>query len=210
MKKEDFLYTLSRSIHLLPFEARKDSQAIFSHLFRFQYDPQAEAPVLSYVCNERPEVLINLCCGYSHKESSAPCGTVLREILKHEDVTAVILYAEVQGDDAAVPHANINTRVPKPGIGIFWLFFNWIDQSSTFEIIADALNTFRVRPKSTLMTELHVDSVYRTFSRSTRLSSPSSWPTISKFSLSHSIRSSLDRNPISRGGNPSSCSARFY
>ncbi|KPI44518.1 Conidiophore development protein hymA [Cyphellophora attinorum] len=34
--QEDILYELARSIRLLPFEARKDAQIIFSHILRFK------------------------------------------------------------------------------------------------------------------------------------------------------------------------------
>ena len=83
MIQEDFLYTLAHSIHLLPFEGRKDSQAILSTILRFR-PPNSTAelsPALTYVIEERPEVIIELCRGYKNNESVMPCGVVLRESL---------------------------------------------------------------------------------------------------------------------------------
>ena len=146
MKRDDFLYLLARTIHLLPFESRKDSQAIFSYILRFQHPSKDDLPALFYVCEERPEVLIELCRGYAQKESYTPCGMVLREILKHERVTAVILHDQSQGDEPVTRYININAREPVSGNGVLWDFFRWIDESP-FEISADALNTFRVSQK---------------------------------------------------------------
>ena len=144
MKREDFLITLVRSIRLLPFEARKDSQAIFSYSLRFR-PPNSVAedtPGLAYVIDEKPEVLIELCRGYTHKDSAMPCGTVLREILKHEHVTAIIFYDQSRDGEPATAFNDIDTQLQQSGEGVFWDFFNWIDEGA-FEVSADAFTTFR-------------------------------------------------------------------
>jgi len=146
MKTNDFLFTLARSIHLLPFEARKDSQAIFSYALRFRPpgSTDEDAPGLSYVINERPEVLVELCRGYGHRDSALPCGMVLREIIKqHEAVAAIILYDNSQGDGPASTFRDIDTQMIQTGDGVFWEFFKYIDQGA-FEVSADAFTTFRV------------------------------------------------------------------
>ena len=162
---EDLLLTLARSIHKLPFESRKDTQVIFSYVLRFKPSSSADAsdPVaLSFVVNHRPEVVTAICRGYDRKESALPCGSVLREILKHEAITAIVLYNEpgAVGDGANAPAGGAgagavagigtagmpmppNLNTPQTGEGVFWRFFDWIEKG-TFEVSADAFTTFRV------------------------------------------------------------------
>ncbi|KAI8160538.1 Conidiophore development protein hymA [Colletotrichum sp. SAR 10_70] len=120
--EEDLLYLLAVNLWRLPFESRKDTQVIFSYVFRFRpptASPKSDPLALSYVVNNRPQVLLELCRGYEHKESATPAGSVLREVLKSEAAAAIIF-----------------------GDGVFWRFFDWIDKSS-FEVAADAFTTFR-------------------------------------------------------------------
>ena len=146
MIDQDFLYVLAYSIHLLSFESRKDSQAIFSYVLRFR-PPGSTAEdsiALSYVINERPDVVTELCRGYNNKESAMPCGAVLREVLKHELIVSIILYDEPlknQPDRKISDIANLDE--PQSGDGVFWKFFDWID-GGAFEVSADAFTTFRV------------------------------------------------------------------
>ena len=145
MKKDDFLVPLARSIHLLSFEARKDSQAIFSSVLRFKpgLSTAEDTPALIYVVDQRPEVITELCRGYAHKDSVSPCGMVLREILKHEAVAAIILYDQSQPNEEAIPFTDIDVQAPQSGNGVFWDFFKYIDEGA-FEVSADAFNTFKV------------------------------------------------------------------
>ena len=148
MIDEDLLYLLAVHLHRLPFESRKDTQVIFSYIFRFRppTGPQKPEPfALAYVVERRPQVLVELCKGYDHKESATPAGTVLREVLKNEAAAAIILYddGEEQGSSARGV-GGINPDRPQSGRGVFWNFFDWIDKSS-FEVSADAFTTFRVR-----------------------------------------------------------------
>ncbi|CAI7626235.1 unnamed protein product [Penicillium pancosmium] len=143
--QEDLLYDLSRSIHLLPFEARKDTQTIFSHILRFRptsYAPDKDPPVISYIVHHRPEILIELCRGYTHGQSAMPCGVILREALKFDVVTAVVLYDQSQEGEAAVRLSELKPNAPQNGDGVFWNFFEWIDKGN-FEVSADAFTTFR-------------------------------------------------------------------
>jgi calcium binding protein 39 len=146
--EEDMLYLLATNLYRLSFEARKDTQVVFSHVFRFQppsAQPNQQIPIaLQYVVQQRPQVLIELCRGYEHKESATAAGTVLRELLvKHPPAAAIILY-----DDADEPGSSVNglgaidvTR-KQTGKGVFWKFFDWVDKS-VFEVSADAFTTFR-------------------------------------------------------------------
>ncbi|KAJ5594774.1 uncharacterized protein N7459_000982 [Penicillium hispanicum] len=143
--QEDLLFDLSRTIHLLPFEARKDTQTIFSHILRFRptsYAPDKDPPVISYIVHHRPEIMIELCRGYSQSQSAMPCGVILREALKFDVVTAVVLYDQSKEGEPAVRLSDLKPNLPQAGDGVFWKFFGWIDKSN-FEVSADAFTTFR-------------------------------------------------------------------
>ncbi|KAI1262362.1 Mo25-like protein [Xylariaceae sp. FL1019] len=144
--EEDLLFLLAQNLHRLPFEARKDTQVIFSYVFRFRpttASPKTDPVALSYVVNNRPEVLLELCRGYEHKESATPAGTVLREVLKSEAAAAIILYDDGEQPGSSLKGVTaIDRERPQSGNGVFWRFFDWIDKSS-FEVAADAFTTFR-------------------------------------------------------------------
>lgn len=143
--QEDLLLSLARSVHLLPFESRKDTQAIFSYVLRFKpaNNIEQDAPALLYVINHRPEVVIELCRGYEHKESAMPCGTVLREIMKNDEVVEIILYDQSKEGERAIRLDQIRPEAKQTGGGVFWKFFSWIDRGA-FEVSTDAFTTFRV------------------------------------------------------------------
>jgi len=105
--------------------------------------PKSEPLALSYVINNRPEVLVELCNCYDHKESATPAGTVLREVLKSDAAAALILYDDPVEGNLGKGLSNIQPDVKQSGKGVFWKFFGWIDQGS-FEVGADAFTTFRV------------------------------------------------------------------
>ncbi|KMU82712.1 conidiophore development protein hymA [Coccidioides immitis H538.4] len=141
---DDLLYELARSIQHLPFEARKDTQTIFSHLLRFRPPniTSTDPPVISYIVNKRPEILIQLCHGYENSRSSTPCGTILREALKFEVVTGIVLYDQSKDEEPAIRLNEVQPGTVQTGAGVFWNFFHWINESS-FEVSADAFTTFR-------------------------------------------------------------------
>ncbi|KAI9764456.1 MAG: hypothetical protein M1840_008479 [Geoglossum simile] len=151
--QEDLLLLLGVAIPKLPFETRKDAQVIFSYVFRYKTpnSPIAAEPfALNHVINNRPEVIVALCKGYEHRESAMSCGTVLREVLKHDAVAAIILYDEPKGGSPNITNGGsvirdvtaIQYGVPQTGQGIFWRFFDWVE-SGGFEISTDAFSTFR-------------------------------------------------------------------
>lgn len=146
MIQEDLLYLLAANLYRLPFESRKDTQVIFSYVLRFRpptVSPNSQPLALSYVINNRPEVLVELCNGYDHKESATPAGTVLREVLKSDAAAAIILYHDPSdAGPSSKGLTGIQPEVKQSGNGVFWKFFNWIDQGS-FEVGADAFTTFR-------------------------------------------------------------------
>ncbi|MCJ1448103.1 MAG: hypothetical protein MMC23_008616 [Stictis urceolatum] len=140
--QEDLLYHLAHTLHLLPFESRKDSQTIFSYVLRFKppLSSSPNPPAVDYVVGQRPEIVVELCKGYNQRESVMPCGVILREALKHEDIAVIILYD--QGDDEKFNIETVSENALSSGNGIFWQFFRWIDRGS-FETSADAFTTFR-------------------------------------------------------------------
>jgi calcium binding protein 39 len=147
---EDILLLLANNIHKIPFEARKDTQFIFSNAFRYKAPdaPASEPIALHYMLSSRPQIIIALCNGYDRRESAMPCGGVLREALKFDAVAALILYDEPSPDGTPRNLGEVDPTSPSSGDGVFWKFFDWIVKSS-FEVCADAFNTFRVsRPVS--------------------------------------------------------------
>lgn len=145
MIEEDLLYLLAVNLHKLPFESRKDAQVIFSSALRFRpasASAKSDPVALSYVVTQRPQVLLELCRAYDHKECATAAGSVLREVLKHEAACAIILYDEGEEGGTPKPVGSIDKDKPQTGNGIFWRFFDWIDKSS-FEVSADAFTTFR-------------------------------------------------------------------
>ena len=155
--QEDLLYLLARSIHRLPFGARKDTQAIFSYVLRFrpQNTPSAhDPPALAYVVDARPEVIVELCRGYEHRESAMPCGIVLREALKHDSVAEIILYDQSGRDGKSWKLDNVNIEEKQSGEGVFWDFFSWIN-TGAFEVSTDAFTTFRVGVQVPLAMKAH-------------------------------------------------------
>lgn len=72
-----------------------------------------------------------------------PCGGILKEALKYDAVTALVLYHEPSDKGEPMDLASIDTSHPASGNGVFWKFFDWID-NSLFEVSTDAFDTFRV------------------------------------------------------------------
>ncbi|KIW66249.1 hypothetical protein, variant [Phialophora macrospora] len=148
--QEDILFELAKSIRLLPFEARKDAQIIFSHILRYKTpstpsSPQSgnqEPSAITYLVSQRPEIIVELCRGYEFPQSAMPCGTVLRQALQYETIAAVILYDESQPGEKAVQLKDVDVSRKQTGTGVFWRFFDWINKGS-FEVSADAFTTFR-------------------------------------------------------------------
>jgi calcium binding protein 39 len=143
---ESLLPVLVDSIARLPFEARKDTQTIISNVFRFRNpgSNSSEPDALREVLRRQPEIVVALCNGYEKRESASACGGILKEALKHDAVTAVILYDEPSENGKSIDIYNdVDVSKPSSGKGVFWKFFTWIDKSS-FEVSADAFDCFRL------------------------------------------------------------------
>jgi calcium binding protein 39 len=142
---EQLLPSLVDNIHRLPFEARKDTQTIISNIFRWRSpgSTASEPDALREVVRKQPQIIVALCNGYEKRESAGACGGILKEALKHDAVTAVVLYDEPRSDGKITDiYSDIDTLQKASGKGVFWKFFDWIDKSS-FEVSADAFDTFR-------------------------------------------------------------------
>lgn len=217
--EEDLLYLLAVNLWRLPFESRKDTQVIFSYVFRFRpptASPKSDPLALSYVVNNRPQVLLELCRGYEHKESATPAGSVLREVLKSEAAAAIILYDDNEESGSSNKGINLIDRDRRQsGDGVFWRFFDWIDKSS-FEVAADAFTTFRVRrpdPLATANLELRVRfltfcSIFRNFSRNTRSLFRGTCRSTSTSSSTSTITYLYNPTVMSPSDSPSNYSAR--
>lgn len=167
--QEDLLLSLAKNIHRLPFEARKDTQVIFSNAFRYKPpgNTASEPLALHYVISYKPEIIVSLCYGYERRESAMPCGGVLREALNYDAIAALILYDEPTPDGRPRELASIDPAEPSSGKGVFWKFFDWIDKGA-FEVSADAFNTFRVSDMCFWVTPKQtITSVVRKSSRGT-------------------------------------------
>ncbi|KIX03260.1 uncharacterized protein Z518_06812 [Rhinocladiella mackenziei CBS 650.93] len=147
--QEDILFELAKSIRLLPFEARKDAQIIFSHILRFKpannnssQSGSSDPSAISYLVLQRPEIIVELCRGYEYPQSAMPCGTILRQALQYDTIAAVILYDESRPGGKAVQLKDVDVSRKQTGKGLFWNFFTWINRGS-FEVSADAFTTFR-------------------------------------------------------------------
>lgn len=202
--QEDILYELARSIRLLPFEARKDAQIIFSHILRFKPanastgDPSA----ISYLVMQRPEIIVELCRGYEDPKSAMPCGTILRQALQHDTIAAVILYDESKPGERAVQLKVVDVGEKQTGQGLVWNFFQWINKGS-FEVSADAFTTFRVRFACLVSGNTDID---RKSSQNTSNSLRNiSRPISTCSSRSTTIQSYSIPHPTSQNGSLSNC-----
>lgn len=83
-------------------------------------------------------------------QSAMPCGVILREALKFDVITAIVLYDQSSEGESAIRLSEVKPNLPQRGDGVFWRFFDWIDKSN-FEVSADAFTTFRVG----LLSEYH-------------------------------------------------------
>jgi hypothetical protein len=61
-----------------------------------------------------------------------------------DTLAAIILYDESKPGERAVQIRDVDVGRQESCQGLFWNFFDWINKGS-FEVSADAFNTFRVR-----------------------------------------------------------------
>eukprot|EP00158_Paraphelidium_tribonemae_P002955 Partr_v1_DN25800_c0_g3_i1_m74770 putative Calcium binding protein len=100
-------------------KAKKDVAQIFNNLLRRQIGTRA--PTVEYL-STREDTLIALINGYENQDIALHCGMILRECIRHESLTKIILYS---GQSQ-----------------YFFKFFTFVDLP-TFDISSDAFATFK-------------------------------------------------------------------
>ncbi|KAF0483924.1 Mo25-like protein [Gigaspora margarita] len=133
----DILQLLVLNMWRFEFEAKKDVTQIFNNLLRRQIG--SLTPTVDYLKNKE-DILFTLLKGYENSEIALNCGLILRECLRHESLTKIILYS------------------PQ-----FYNFFEYVELN-TFDIASDAFATFKelLTRHKTLVAEF-LDTNYDTF-----------------------------------------------
>ncbi|KAG9291039.1 hypothetical protein G9A89_012911 [Geosiphon pyriformis] len=133
----DLLQLLVLNIWRFEFEAKKDVSQIFNNLLRRQIG--ALTPTVDYLRN-RGEILFTLLKGYENPEIALNCGMILRECLRHESLTKIILYS------------------PE-----FYNFFDYVEVS-TFDMASDAFATFKeILTRHKMLVSEFLDTNYEKF-----------------------------------------------
>ncbi|KAI3657813.1 hypothetical protein MP638_001952 [Amoeboaphelidium occidentale] len=117
--QNDLLQLLVSNISKFEFEAKKDVAQVFNNLLRRQIGTRS--PTVEYL-STREEILTTLINGYENQEIALNCGMILRECIRHESLTKIILYTQQSQ--------------------YFFKFFQYVDLS-TFDIASDAFATFK-------------------------------------------------------------------
>lgn len=97
------------------FEARKDVAQVYNFVLR-----QKKAQAVEYV-KQHPQILRALVDGYNDPEIALNAGSILREVIRHEELNEMLL------------------NDPQ----MFDAFFEYV-QLSTFDVASDAFATFKV------------------------------------------------------------------
>jgi calcium binding protein 39 len=111
----NLLLELLLNIKIFEFEARKDVAQIYNYVLR-----QRKQNSVEYV-KQHNEILTFLVDGYTDQEIALNCGSILREVIRHEELNEILLN----------------------DIKLFEAFFEYV-QLSTFDIASDAFATFKV------------------------------------------------------------------
>jgi len=111
----DLLLVMLQNMKKFEFEARKDVAQIYNFILR-----QRKKEALEYV-KQHPEILKTLVTGYSEPDIALNCGSILREVIRHEQLCEILLYTPT----------------------LFDAFFDYV-QLSTFDVASDAFATFKL------------------------------------------------------------------
>jgi calcium binding protein 39 len=101
----------------LEFESRKDVADIYNYILRHQ---QASDQQMTRYVQEHKEIIFLLVKGYNDSTIALHCGSILREMVRHESLNKLLLTTEVLDR-----------------------FFHYM-QSSSFDICSDAFSTFNL------------------------------------------------------------------
>uniref|UniRef100_UPI00398F0C47 calcium-binding protein 39-like isoform X4 n=1 Tax=Pristiophorus japonicus TaxID=55135 RepID=UPI00398F0C47 len=113
----NLLTTLIAGLHMIDFEGKKDVAQIFNNILRRQIG--TSTPTVEYVSSHM-QILFMLLKGYETPEIALNCGIMLRECIRHEPLTKIILDSEQ-----------------------FYDFFRYVELS-TFDIASDAFASFKL------------------------------------------------------------------
>lgn len=116
MYNSGLILLLLRNMHRIDFEGKKDAVQIFNTVLRRQIGTRM--PTVEHICT-KPDILFTLCRGYEQQEIALNCGTMLRECIRYEALTKILLYSDN-----------------------FYDFFKYVEVS-TFDIASDAFATFK-------------------------------------------------------------------
>jgi len=116
MYNTGMLLLLLRNLHRIDFEGKKDAVQIFNNVLRRQIGTRT--PTVEHICT-KPDILFTLCKGYEQQEIALNCGAMLRECIRYEALTKILLNSEE-----------------------FYDFFKYVEVS-TFDIASDAFATFK-------------------------------------------------------------------
>ncbi|XP_037010471.2 calcium-binding protein 39-like isoform X2 [Artibeus jamaicensis] len=111
------LVTLIADLQLIDFEGKKDVTQIFNNILRRQIGTRC--PTVEYI-SAHPNILFMLLKGYEAPQIALRSGIMLRECIRHESLTKIILFSNRFRD-----------------------FFKYVDLS-TFDIASDAFATFKL------------------------------------------------------------------
>merc|ERR1711973_53079 len=116
MYNTGLILALLRNLHRIDFEGKKDAVQIFNSILRRQIGTRT--PTFEHICT-KPDILFTLCKWYEQQEIALNCGTMLRECIRYEALTKILLYSDN-----------------------FYDFFKYVEVS-TFDIASDAFATFK-------------------------------------------------------------------
>jgi calcium binding protein 39 len=87
----DLLHHLVINIARFEFEARKDVVQIFNNLLRRQIG--SRWPTVEYISGKHDVIFATL-AGYEDEEIALNTGMILKEMLKHEQLSKILLYSD--------------------------------------------------------------------------------------------------------------------
>jgi calcium binding protein 39 len=139
--RSDVLLPMINHIKRFEFEARKDVAQIYSFILR-----QRKEDGVAYI-RQRPEILRTLVQGYAEPEIALNCGIIIREVIRHEELTPLVL------EDRE----------------LFGAFFKYV-QLSTFDVASDAFATFKAlltkhKVLCAKFLEAHFDEVFNEYNQ---------------------------------------------
>lgn len=114
MQSDGLIALLIANLDVISFEARKDTALIFNNLVR------------KNICNfsqyltDNAAIVERLLQGYMSADSALSCGSMIREVIRHESQSRFILQSD-----------------------LLWAFFETYVHLPNFEIASDAFNTLR-------------------------------------------------------------------